>query len=64
MSVVFLILYLLVFLVLPMWVAARMAANRGRPMWLGLVLGFLLSWLGVLITWLIVKNDATRTAAV
>lgn len=63
MTLVFLLLYLVVFLVLPIWLAARMSASHGRSGWLGAALGFFLSWLGVLITWLIVRNEPTTTTA-
>lgn len=64
MTLVFLVLYLVLFLVLPTWLGIRISSNHGRGALMGGLLGFFVSWLGVLITWLIVRNEPrTQTAA-
>lgn len=48
-QVVGFILLVLVLSVAPIIVAARLAEKRGRSVWFGIVLAFLLGWIGVLV---------------
>jgi hypothetical protein len=61
MSVVLAILWIALFVIAPIWVGIRLCQSRGESAWLGGLLGFVFSWLGVLITWLIVRNKGSRT---
>jgi hypothetical protein len=52
------VVVLLIVLVLPIYVGYRVGKVRGQAV-LGLVLGFMLSWLGVLIVLLMPKRATT-----
>lgn len=56
------IVFFALFVAAPIWVAVRMCQSRGESGWLGGIFGFVFSWLGVLITWLIVRNKRTASA--
>lgn len=64
MDIVIVVVWLVAFTVLPTWVGMRMSRDHGVTPWIGTLLGFFLSWLGVLMTWLVVRGRPARAQAV
>jgi hypothetical protein len=56
MSALFVVLWIVLFTILPTWVGVRLSRSHGETPLVGGLLGFFFSWLGVLITWLIVRG--------
>jgi hypothetical protein len=64
MTAVYAVVWIVLFTLLPTWVGVRTAQKHAQPGLVGGLLGFFFSWLGVLVTWLIVrgKSASTQTA--